>query len=74
MAKIIRTIIDETGDIISDLSGFFGDECAQEEERFRQDLAQYGLILSTHGLHKESVGTTSSQGDVHKRFLSNSPF
>ena len=45
MAKVIRTIIDERGNITSDLSGFSGNECVAEEERFRQDLAQYGLVL-----------------------------
>ncbi len=46
MAKFIRTIIDGQGNITSDLSGFAGDECIAEEERFRGDLAQFGLLLS----------------------------
>ena len=45
MAKVIRTTIDEKGNIVSDLNGFVGDECVAEEQRFKRDLAQFGLIL-----------------------------
>ena len=53
MAKVIRTVIDEQGNITSDLSGFVGSECVAEEERFRQDLAQYGLVLRAQGTKRK---------------------
>ena len=54
MAKVIRTIIDGQGNVTSDLSGFYGDECAAEEDRFRQDLAQYGLILRSRNSKRKT--------------------
>ncbi len=53
MTKIIRTVIDEQGNVTTDLSGFVGNECLAEEERFRRDLADYGLVLHTQNQRRK---------------------
>lgn len=59
MSKVIRTTIDSQGNVHSDLSGFAGQECVVEEERFRFMLAELGLVIQTatrtEKAHQESV-------------------
>lgn len=57
MTKIIRTVIDERGNVTTDLSGFAGDECVTEEERFRHNMAQYGLVLHTQHLKRKRAAS-----------------
>lgn len=60
MSKVIRTIIDEKGDIVTDMSGFNGEECVAEEERLRKELSQYGVIL-----HREQLQRKATSNNAH---------
>ncbi|HOF39874.1 MAG TPA: hypothetical protein PLD73_07355 [Candidatus Hydrogenedentes bacterium] len=66
MAKVILTEIDEQGNVTSDLSGFEGNECVAEEERFRRDLAEYGLVLSTRNQRRKPAENQVGGAEGHR--------
>jgi len=45
MAKMIRTTVDPQGNVVVDFSGFLGDECATQNARLHEGLAQLGLAV-----------------------------
>jgi hypothetical protein len=47
--KTITTEIDEYGNFVTDFSGFQGDLCMSEEERFRRELEALGLVVRPKG-------------------------
>jgi hypothetical protein len=62
MAKVIRTAVDAEGNVTTDFSGFVGNECETQDNRLRQSLAEFGLIVQPQSrLRKE--------GTVDKRQL-----
>lgn len=60
--KTITTDIDEYGNFVADFSGFEGDECLHEEERFRRELEALGLIVRPESsVHHPPTSQTSHQ-------------
>jgi len=58
--KSITTDIDEYGNFEADFSGFQGDECLHEEERFRRELEALGLIVRPEGSVRHPVTTQAA--------------
>lgn len=59
--KTITTDIDESGNFVTDFSGFDGDECLHEEERFRRELAALGLVVMPESTARHRPTAETSQ-------------
>jgi hypothetical protein len=59
MAKVIRTIIDSKGNVVVDFSGFVGDECAVQNARLHDGLAQLGLAVDERSVVRKRQDNTS---------------
>ena len=67
MAKTIKIIIDEGGQLTTDFNGFEGEECFEEAAQLKTLLASLGVEIDIRGMKAKSGIAITETASVKRR-------
>ncbi len=66
MPKRIEVTVDRNGVVKADFIGFIGDQCHEEEARFRQALAGFGVELGSLEVELKTEAQMAREADLEE--------